>query len=217
MSTKKNYMSIEKNSKLIIISSPSGAGKTTLCKLLIKKMKNINLSISYTSRSKRLNEVNGKDYYFINKKKFESLKKNNFFIETATNFNNLYGSPIKNIILSKKRNKHILFDIDWKGARKIRRNYIKDDIIDFFILPPSKSELKRRLIKRGRDNKKEIDLRLSYAIEEMKHYNEYQYVLINEKVHKTVNDIKKIIEYHQLIMNHKKVLRSKLKKIINRN
>ena len=210
-------MSIEKNSKLIIISSPSGAGKTTLCKLLIKKMKNINLSISYTSRSKRLNEVDGKDYYFINKKKFESLKKNNFFIETATNFNNLYGSPIKNIILSKKRNKHILFDIDWKGARKIRRNYIKDDIIDFFILPPSKSELKRRLIKRGRDNKKEIDLRLSYAIEEMKHYNEYKYVLINEKVHKTVNEIKKIIEYHELIMDHKKVLSSKLKKIINRN
>ena len=210
-------MSIEKNSKLIIISSPSGAGKTTLCKLLIKKMKNINLSISYTSRSKRLNEIDGKDYYFINKKKFQTLKKNNFFIETATNFNNLYGSPIKNIILSKKRNKHILFDIDWKGARKIRRNYIKDDIIDFFILPPSISELKRRLIKRGRDNKKEIDLRLSYAIEEMKHYNEYKYVLINEKVHKTVNEIKKIIEYHQLIMDHKKVLRSKLKKIINRN
>ena len=210
-------MNTGKNSKLIIISSPSGAGKTTLCKLLIKKMKNINLSISYTSRSKRLNEIDGKDYYFINKKKSQTLKKNNFFIETATNFNNLYGSPIKNIILSKKRNKHILFDIDWKGARKIRRNYIKDDIIDFFILPPSISELKRRLIKRGRDNKKEIDLRLSYAIEEMKHYNEYKYVLINEKVHKTVNEIKKIIEYHQLIMEHKKVLRSKLKKIINRN
>ena len=210
-------MSIGKNSKLIIISSPSGAGKTTLCKLLTKKMKNINLSISYTSRSKRLNEVDGKDYYFINKKKFELLKKKNFFIETATNFNNLYGSPFRNITLSKKRNKHILFDIDWKGARKIRKNYKKDDIIDFFILPPSKSELKRRLVKRGRDNKKEINLRLSYAIDEMKHYNEYQYVLINEKVHKTVNEIKKIIEYHQLTMNHKKVLRSKLKKIINRN
>ena len=210
-------MSIEKNSKLIIISSPSGAGKTTLCKLLIKKMKNINLSISYTSRSKRLNEVNGKDYYFINKKKFELLKKNNFFIETATNFNNLYGSPFRNIIFSKKRNKHILFDIDWKGARKIRNNYKKDDIIDFFILPPSKSELKRRLVKRGRDNKKEINLRLSYAIDEMKHYSEYQYVLINEKVHKTVNEIIKIIEYHELIMNQKKILRTKLKNIINKN
>ena len=210
-------MSTGKNSKLIIISSPSGAGKTTLCKLLIKKMKNINLSISYTSRSKRLNEVDGRDYYFINKKKFKLLKKKNFFIETATNFNNLYGSPFKNISLSKKRNKHILFDIDWKGARKIRKNYKKDDIIDFFILPPSRSELKRRLVKRGRDNKNEIDLRLSYAIDEMKHYSEYKYVLINEKVHKTVNEVKKIIEYHQLIMNQKELLKSKLKKIINRN
>jgi len=210
-------MSIENNSKLIIISSPSGAGKTTLCKLLIKKMKNINLSISYTSRSKRLNEVDGKDYYFINKKKFQLLKKKNFFIETATNFNNLYGSPFKNITISKRRNKHILFDIDWKGARKIRKNYKKDDIIDFFILPPSKSELKRRLLKRGRDNKKEINLRLSYAIDEMKHYSEYKYVLINEKVHKTVNEIKKIIEYHQLIMKQREFLKAKLKKIIDRN
>ena len=210
-------MNIGKKSKLIIISSPSGAGKTTLCKLLIKKMKNINLSISYTSRSKRLNEVNGKDYYFINKKKFQLLKKNNFFIETATNFNNLYGSPFRNIVLSKKRNKHILFDIDWKGARKIRKNYPKDDIIDFFILPPSKSELKRRLVKRGRDNNKEINLRLSYAIDEMKHYSEYQYVLVNEKVHKTVNEIKKIVEYHQLIMLQKEDLKKKLKKIINMN
>ena len=208
-------MSIETNSKLIIISSPSGAGKTTLCKLLIKKMNNINLSISYTSRSKRLNEVDGKDYYFINKKKFLLLKQKNFFIETAKNFNNLYGSPFKNIHLSKKRNQHLLFDIDWKGARKIRKNYKKDDVIDFFILPPSKSELKRRLIKRGRESSKEINLRLSYAIKEMKHYNEYKYVLINEKVQKTVNEIKKIIEYNQLIMNQKNNLKKQLKRIIN--
>ncbi len=208
-------MNLETNSKLIIISSPSGAGKTTLCKLLIKKMKNINLSVSYTSRSKRLNEINGKDYYFISKHKFQKLKNENFFIETANNFNNLYGSPKRNITISKRRKKHILFDIDWKGARKIRKNYKKDDIIDFFILPPSKSELKRRLVKRGRDNNKEINLRLSYAIEEMKHYNEYKYVLINEKIQNTVNEIKKIIEYNELIIKHKQKLALKLKKIIN--
>ena len=201
--------------KLIIISSPSGAGKTTLCKLLIKKMKNINLSISYTSRSKRLNEVNGKDYYFVSKKKFENLKEKNFFIETAKNFNNLYGSPYKNINKSIKNNQHILFDIDWKGARKIRRNYNKENILDFFILPPSKSELKRRLKKRGRDNPDEINLRLSYAIDEMKHYKEYKYVLINENVHKTVNEIIKIIEFNQLMVNQRNLLTSKLKKIIN--
>ena len=208
-------MNIGTKNKLIIISSPSGAGKTTLCKLLLKKLKNINLSISYTSRNKRLNEIDGKDYFFISKQKFLSLKKNNFFIETATNFNNLYGSPYKNINLSKKKNKHILFDIDWKGARKIRRNYDRNDIIDFFILPPSKAELKRRLVKRGRDNNREIKLRLSYAIDEMKHFNEYKYVLINENVKKTVNRIKTIIEYNELIYNQKQILKSKLKQIIN--
>ena len=208
-------MTTEIINKLIIISSPSGAGKTTLCKLLIKKMKNINLSISYTSRNKKLNEVHGKDYYFVSKEKFEELKKTNYFVETAKNFNNLYGSPFINIDKSIKNNRHILFDIDWKGARKIRRKYKKDQIIDFFILPPSKSELKRRLIKRGRDNKKEINLRLSYAIDEMRHYSEYKYVLINENVQKTVDDIKKIIEYRQLIDYQKKILKNKLKRIIN--
>ena len=173
-------MNLETINKLIIISSPSGAGKTTLCKLLIKKMKNINLSISYTSRSKRLNEIEGKDYHFVTKQKFNELKKKNYFIETAKNFNHLYGSPFKNIYRSKNKKMHILFDIDWKGARKIRHYYKNQNILDFFILPPSKTELKRRLIKRGRDNSKEIKLRLSYAINEMKHYKEYKYVLINE-------------------------------------
>ncbi len=208
-------MSTEINNKLIIISSPSGAGKTTLCKLLIKKMKNLQLSISYTSRNRRLNEINGKDYYFVSKEKFKKLKENNFFIETAINFNNHYGSPFKNIQSSMKIKKHILFDIDWKGARKIRNYYKKTNIIDFFILPPSKSELKRRLIKRGRDNNKEINLRLSYAIKEMRHYKEYKYVLINQNVKKTVNDIKKIIEYNELLTSHNNILQSKLKKIID--
>lgn len=208
-------MNIENSSKLIIISSPSGAGKTTLCKLLIKKMNNINLSISYTSRSKRLNEIEGKDYYFVSKKKFELLKKKNFFIETANNFNNQYGSPFKNVKKSISRKKHILFDIDWKGARKIRNKYKNKNVIDFFILPPSKLELKRRLLKRGTDNRKEINLRLSYAIDEMKHYNEYKYVLINKNVKNTVNDIKKIIEYHELMYNQKKILESNLKRIID--
>ncbi len=208
-------MNTETNNKLIIISSPSGAGKTTLCKLLIKKMKNIELSVSFTSRNKRLNEIDGRDYFFVSKKKFEYLKNKNYFIETAKNFNNLYGSPYKNISLSKKRKKHLLFDIDWKGARKIRKNYDKKDIIDIFILPPSKSELKRRLIKRGRDNNKEINLRLSYAFKEMKHYKEYKYILINKNVINTVNQIKKIIEYNELITNQNNILKSKLKKIIN--
>ena len=208
-------MNIEKTNKLIIISSPSGAGKTTLCKLLLKKMNNITLSISYTSRKKRINELNSKDYFFVSKEKFIKLENKNFFIETAKNFNNLYGSPYKNISNAKKKKVHLLFDIDWKGARKIRKNYKKTDIIDFFILPPSKKELKKRLIKRASDSSREINLRLSYAIKEMKHYKEYKYVLINEKVHKTVNDIKKIIEFNEFFSTNNDLLHKNLKKIIN--
>ena len=105
-------MSIEINNKLIIISSPSGAGKTTICKILIKKIKHILLSISYTSRNIRPNETNGKDYYFVTKKRFQILKDKDFFIETAKNFNNFYGSPYSNIKLANKKNKNLLFDID---------------------------------------------------------------------------------------------------------
>ncbi len=208
-------MNIETKNKLIIISSPSGAGKTTLCKLLLKNMKNVSLSISYTTRNKRLSEINGRDYFFISKEKFLKLEEKNYFIETAKNFKNFYGSPYSNIKNSNKKNKHLLFDIDWKGARKIRKKYNKDDIIDIFILPPSKSELKKRLIKRGRDNSKEINLRLSYAISEMKHYREYKYVLINEKVKKTVQDIKKIIEFNEFVEKNSLILKKSLKKIVD--
>ena len=208
-------MNIEIKNKIIIISSPSGAGKTTLCKMIIKKVKNIILSISYTSRNIRLNEVNGKDYYFVSKEKFSKLEKNNYFIESSSNFNNLYGSPLKNIKQSNLLNKHLLFDIDWKGARKIRKKFKKKDVVDIFILPPSVKELRKRLIKRGRDSKKEIKLRLSYALDEIKHYNEYTYVLINQNIHNTTKDIIKIIKYHDLIKKNNKVLDKKLKKIVD--
>jgi len=208
-------VNLEIKNKIIIISSPSGAGKTTLCKMILKKVNNIMLSISYTSRNKRLNEKEGKDYFFVTKDRFLKLEKNSFFIESCSNFNNFYGSPIKNIRKSNSLNKNILFDIDWKGARKIRKKFNKKDIIDIFILPPSAKELKKRLIKRGRDTDKEIKLRLSYALDEIKHYNEYQYILFNQNIHETANDIISIIKYHDLIKKNKKLLDKNLKKLIN--
>ena len=206
-------MNIDQNNKIIIISSPSGAGKTTLCKLLLKKMHNINLSISYTSRNQRLNEVNGKDYFFVTKEKFNKLNNKNFFIETAINFGNYYGSPYKN--LKTLRKNQILFDIDWKGARKIRKKVDKKNIIDFFILPPSIKELKKRLLKRGRDKKDDIDLRLSYAIKEIGHYKEYYYVLINQNVQQTVNEISDIIKTNLIIEKNRKLTERKIKSLIN--
>ena len=202
-----------KKGGIYILSSPSGAGKTTLVKK-ISKNKNFSVSISHTTRLPRPNEKNGKDYFFVTKDKFNKLAKKNFFIETAKNFNNYYGSPYSNIKKAKKNKNILLFDIDWKGARKIRKNYNSNNILDFFILPPSKNELKKRLIRRGRDNMNEISLRLSYAINEMKHFNEYKYILINENVHKTVKDIIKIIEYNKLIQKNQMLLNKNLKKII---
>ena len=206
-------MNIDQKNKIIIISSPSGAGKTTLCKLLLKKMHNISLSISYTSRNQRLNEINGKDYFFVTKEKFNQLKNNNFFIETAMNFGNHYGSPYKNLTTLRKN--QILFDIDWKGARKIRKKVDTKDIIDFFILPPSIKELKKRLVKRGRDKKDDIDLRLSYAIKEISHYKEYSYVLINQNVQQTVNEICDIINTNLIIEKNRKLTERKIKSLIN--
>jgi len=181
------------NNKIIIISSPSGAGKTTICKYLLKKIDNVKLSISYTTRPKRKNEKNEKDYFFVNQKKFNELDVKNYFVETAKVFDYYYGSPLENINKSFKKNNHILFDIDWQGAKKIRKKYDKSQIIDFFILPPNKKELKSRLEKRGRDNKREINKRLSLAVSEIKHYKEYQFVLINENIIDTVNNLVKII------------------------
>jgi len=208
-------MNIEIKNKLIIISSPSGAGKTTICKFLLKKMNNLLLSVSYTSRKKRPNEINKKDYFFISKNKFQNLERKDYFIETAKNFDNLYGSPFLNIRKANKKNKNLLFDIDWKGARKIRKKIDKKKIIDIFILPPSKLELKKRLIKRGSENKNEIKLRLSYAYNEMKHYKEYKYVLINDNVNETINKIINIINYNILIEKNNLIVAKNLKKIID--
>jgi len=207
-------MNTDKKNKIIIISSPSGAGKTTICKFLIKKLNNVDLSISYTTRNKRNNEIEGKDYYFTSKEKFIELKRKNFFIETAKIFNNYYASPYININFTTKRNKHILFDIDWQGARNLRNKFNKNRILDFFILPPNIKELKKRLIMRGRDNRKEIKLRLSLAMKEIKHYNEYKYILINENVQQTVNNIIKIIDHNFFIDKNKKLLNKKLKYLI---
>lgn len=191
----------KKQNKLIIISSPSGAGKTTICKFLLKKMKNVELSISYTTRQIRINEFHKKDYFFTDKKKFISLKKKKYFIESAKVFNNYYGSPYLNIDKAFKKNKNIIFDIDWQGAKKLRKNFNKNQIIDFFILPPSKKELRKRLEKRGRDNKDEINIRLSHAISEMNHHSDYKYVLVNENINETVSNLLKIINFNIFITN----------------
>ena len=207
-------MPIENDGVMIVLSSPSGAGKTTLVSLL-SKLDNFEISVSHTTRKPRAKEIPDKDYYFVEENEFERLIKNQEFLEYAKVFNNFYGTTRTPVINNLNKGKNVLFDIDWQGAKKLRKKFNKNKIIDFFILPPSIKELKKRLIKRGRDNNKEIDLRLSLALSEMIHFKDYKYILINENINSTVNKLIKIIEYYLLIESNNIILNKKLKKLID--
>ena len=177
--------------KLIVISSPSGAGKTTITKKLVSKKKNIELSVSITTRKSRPNEVANKDYTFVNQETFQKLIKNKSFLEYAKVFGNYYGTLKKNINRKIRQNKKIILDIDWQGARQIKKQLPKTTTT-IFILPPSLEELKKRLTKRE-SNKEFIKLRMSKAKKEITHWKEYDYVVVNKNLNKCVKEIVSII------------------------
>tara|TARA_B100000575_G_C22983954_1_gene567609 strand:+ start:290 stop:895 length:606 start_codon:yes stop_codon:yes gene_type:complete len=195
------------NSLIIIISSPSGVGKTSIAKKLLKRIKHSYLSISCTTRNPRKKEYNKIDYFFISKKKFFQLRKEKKFLETAKVHNNYYGTLKSEI---RKKNKIILLDIDWQGARSIRKK-IKKNCYSFFLLPPSISTLKKRLLKRHFDNKILALSRLSSARKDLKHWEEYDFIYINDKLKKCVNEIyKKINDLN--FENKKKLIFKKIVK-----
>ena len=188
---------IKKEGVLLVISSPSGTGKTTICKKLLEYDKNIHLSVSVTTRKKRKNEVEGIDYYFRSKKDFLNLKSQNSFIENALVFENYYGT-LKSEVLEKLENGiDVLIDIDWQGTRQITEA-MNGNLIKIFLLPPSIAELKKRLSKRNSDSIKEINFRMSKALKEIKHFDEYDYVLVNDNLDNTFQKIVKIIEVERL-------------------
>ena len=187
---------VKKKGIYIILSSPSGAGKTSLAKKLLKKNKNFELSVSYTTRKKRPKEINKKDYHFISKKEFNTLKKRSFFIEWAKVFNNYYGTSLEKTKKINKLGRDILFDIDWQGSRKIKKK-LTNGVISIFILPPSKKELTRRLNKRAQDSKDVVKQRLLNFKTELSHWKEYKHVLINDNLEKTTNQIMKIINFEK--------------------
>lgn len=167
----------EKN-LIIVLSAPSGAGKTTLCKALLKKFPEILYSVSCTSRPPRKGEKNGRDYFFVSKEEFEKMIKNNEFIEWAKVHGYYYGTPLKNIETAKKLKRDIVLDIDVQGGRKIKKKF--KDAVMIFISPPSIKVLKERLIKRGKDSLKEIEKRIRIAKLEMKEKIFYDYEIIND-------------------------------------
>ena len=186
-------MKTKKQGLFIILSSPSGAGKTTLAKKLIKNNINIELSISYTTRKKRSLEKNNKDYKFISEEEFNKLKKKKYFIEWAKVFNHYYGTSLIKVKKINNKGKDVLFDIDWQGSRKIKKKLGKH-VVSIFILPPSKKELIKRLKKRAQDPDHIVKYRLSFYKMELSHWKEYKYVLINRNLNDTVKKIKVIIE-----------------------
>ncbi len=174
---------------LIIISSPSGAGKSTLCRMLVERNSNIKLSISATTRQARQSEIDGKHYFFLSKEQFSEMLKNDQFLEYAKVFENNYGTPKKAVEDQLKNNNSVLFDIDWQGARQIVEKFDKEQVISFFILPPSMEELHIRLQTRAEDSEEVVLKRMQKAKDEMSHFNEYDYVLINENLEETYSQI----------------------------
>ena len=188
---------IKKEGVLLVISSPSGTGKTTICKKLFEYDKNIHLSVSVTTRKKRKNEVEGIDYYFRSKKDFLNLKSQNSFIENALVFENYYGTLKSEVLEQLENGIDVLIDIDWQGTRQITQA-MKGNLIKIFLLPPSIDELKKRLSKRNSDSIKEINFRMSQALKEIKHFDEYDYVLVNDNLGNTFQKIIKILEVERL-------------------
>jgi guanylate kinase len=203
-------MFINHNPFLIIISSPSGAGKSTLCRMTIQNDPLIKLSISATTRSKRPQETDGQDYFFVDTSQFDLMKKNSEFLEYANVFNNHYGTPRKPVEDELKNGKCVLFDIDWQGARQIKEKFDKDSVVSIFILPPSKQELERRLRARAQDPEEVVQNRMQKARDEISHVDEYDFVLVNDDLNTTYHKIRSIIEAKRAARQSK----SDIKKLI---
>ena len=178
---------------MLVLSSPSGAGKTTLTKKLEQNNANFIISISHTTREPRANEVNGKDYFFVTNKEFEKLVRNKDFFEYAIIFENYYGTLRKPVLESLALGKYILFDIDWQGTQQLKKiNNLP--LVTIFIIPPNIKSLKSRLLQRNQDNKEAVEKRMGKFKEEISHWNEYDYVVVNDDLENCYKTILQIIE-----------------------
>ena len=189
-------MEIKSKNFCIVLSSPSGAGKTSISKRLLLKDNYISLSISCTTRPKRKGEINKKDYIFIDDSNFEKLVKKNQFMEYASVFGFKYGTLKDTISKFFKKKQDVLFDIDWQGYQQLKQSGL--EVVGIFILPPSKKELIKRLKNRGRDTANEMKKRMNLVQDEISHFPEYDYVVINKNLDLCVNQIQNIINAERL-------------------
>lgn len=190
-------MKLNRRGILFVLSSPSGAGKSSIAKNILRKDKNIRLSVSYTTRKKRKDEIKGRDYFYISIKEFKDKIKSNYFLEWAKVFDNYYGSP-RNLIQDEIYNgMDVLFDIDWQGTQQLSEND-GFDLVSIFILPPSKKALETRLKTRAQDTTFEVIKRMSQATDEISHYMEYSYIIVNDDLEKASNQVLSILNAERL-------------------
>ena len=180
---------------MVILSSPSGVGKTTITKKIQQKYNSFKISVSHTTRSTRSNEVEGVDYHFVNEETFKKLIKDEKFYEYAKIFDNYYGTLKKNVDENIKKN-DILFDIDWQGTKQLSKHK-KLNLLKIYLITHSKEELKKRLVKRNQNSSKEIDLRFKSFNEDIKHWNDYDYIVINKNLDICFKQIEDIIKNYK--------------------
>jgi guanylate kinase len=186
-----NKKTIQKRGNLFVISAPSGAGKTTLCQKLLKKMPDMKLSVSYTTRVSRTGEVNDVDYTFVTREKFKKMIDRGEFAEWATVHGNLYGTSIKRVKELNSRGYDIILDIDIHGAIQLRKSY--DEAVYIFVLPPSMEALEKRLVNRKTDSEEIIKNRLENAKTEISQYENYDYIIINDRIDKAYKELESIV------------------------
>lgn len=203
---------VQKMADLFIVSAPSGCGKTSLVKALIKDTEDLCVSVSHTTRSARPGEVEGENYFFVSLKEFEAIQKKHGFIESAKVFGNHYGSTKQNVEDLLNQGLDVILEIDWQGARQVKKAFA--DAISIFILPPSQADLRLRLLGRGQDNDSIISRRMTEAVNEMQHYNEFDYLVINDKFETALNDLSLIIHARRLTLSQQSIKQRNLLKTL---
>jgi guanylate kinase len=188
----------ERRGLMFVLSSPSGAGKTTLSRALLAEDGDITMSVSATTRPPRPGEVDGVDYYFVSPDQFQTMIDGNALLEWATVFGNRYGTPRRPVEDSLAAGRDVLFDIDWQGTQQLQQTDAASDLVRVFILPPHLAELERRLIGRNTDHPEVIASRMARACDEIRHWGEYDYVLVNDDAETCLNEIRAILKAERL-------------------
>jgi guanylate kinase len=188
---------MQRRGLMLVLSSPSGAGKTTLSRRLLQSDPSITLSVSATTRKPRLNEIDGQDYHFIDDAEFERRAKAGGFLEHANVFGNRYGTPKSAVMAELESGKDVLFDIDWQGTQQLRQQ-AREDVVSVFVLPPSHDELERRLRARAQDAEDVVQKRMAKAADEISHWAEYDYIIINDDVTRAQTQLETILAAERL-------------------